>query len=246
MKTKALIGVAIVLVFLAVLVIRLPAQWIVNFLPRDLVCEDPSGTIWNGECGALKLHAASFGTIDWTVAPGRLFAGKLVADVSLTRPPSHAQGTVELSTSGTVIARALIADFPIDPAIIPALPENLAGRAHADIALLKLHDSVIESIEGTIEVHDLAQGGADAAALGDYSLVFPHSETAGEPLGHLRDLGGPLSVEATLKLTREPGFTLDGVLAARSSAPPQLAKDIESLGLPDSSGRRPFSIAGAL
>jgi general secretion pathway protein N len=244
LKAKALIGVAIALVFFVVLVMRLPAQWIAGFLPRDLACEEPSGTIWNGECGTLRLHAASFGTLGWSLAPLRLLSGKLVADVVLSRPPARAHGNLELSPSGPIVARAIIADFPIEPALIPELPENIAGRAHAEIGLLKLRDGVVESLEGSIQVHDLAQGGADAAALGDYSLEFAHREAPGEPVGQLRDLGGPLSVEATLRLTREPGFVLDGVIAARASAPPQLAEDIETLGLPDSSGRRPFSIAG--
>lgn len=244
MKKRILIGVAIALVFLTVLVIRLPAQWITSFLPRDLECEDPAGTLWSGECGSLRLHATSFGTVTWSIAPLRLFSARLNADVSVTRPPAHAQGNVEMSTSGTITARNLVADAPFDPALIPELPENVAGKAHVDLPFLRVNNGVIEAIEGAIQVHDLARGGPDATTLGDYSLEFPHTDAPGEPIGHLRDLGGPLSIEASLKLTKEPGFVLDGVLAARPSAPPQLARDIETLGLPDSSGRRPFSIAG--
>lgn len=244
MKKHILIGVAIALIFLTVLVIRLPAQWITGFLPRDLVCQDPAGTLWSGECGALRMHASSFGTVTWSIAPSRLFGGKLVADVTVMRPPAQAQGNIELSPSGIVTARHVLADLPLDPALIPDLPDNLAGKAHVDLPLLRVHNGVVQSIEGNIEVHDLARGGPDAASLGDYAMNFPAVQGTGEPVGHLRDLNGPLNVEASLRLTREPGFVLDGVIAARPGAPAQLAREIESLGLPDSSGRRPFSIAG--
>ena len=244
MKTRILIGVVIALVFLTVLVIRLPAQWIMSFLPRELACDDPAGTIWNGECGALRLHASSFGKVDWAIAPMSLLGARLVADVTISHPSAHASGNLELAPSGTIIARRVLADLPLDPALIPELPEYIGGKAHADLSFVRLRNGVIEAVEGSVQVRDLARGGADATALGDYTLDFPHAAAEGEPVGHLRDLGGPLSIEASLRLTREPGFVLDGVLSARSTAPPALAKDIESLGLPDSSGRRPFSIAG--
>ncbi|MGH8286318.1 MAG: type II secretion system protein N, partial [Steroidobacteraceae bacterium] len=55
---------------------------------------------------------------------------------------------------------------------------------------------------------------------------------------------GPLNVTGSLRLTREPGFVLDGLVAARPDASPELARQLQYLGAPDAGGRRPFSIAG--
>jgi hypothetical protein len=46
-----------------------------------------------------------------------------------------------------------------------------------------------------------------------------------------------------LTLTREPGFSVDGTVAAGADIHPQLARQLEYLGSPDAQGRRPFSVA---
>jgi hypothetical protein len=63
-------------------------------------------------------------------------------------------------------------------------------------------------------------------------------------VGDLTDLGGPLAVRGTLRLTNQPGYVLEGQVAARADAAPELVSNLQFLGTPDASGRRPFSIAG--
>ena len=60
----------------------------------------------------------------------------------------------------------------------------------------------------------------------------------------MRDLDGPLALEGTLRLTPQPGFELEGLIAPRNGAPPELVNNIRFLGAPDASGRRSFSLAG--
>jgi len=73
-------------------------------------------------------------------------------------------------------------------------------------------------------------------------VTFPGGSA--EPIGKLRDLDGPLAVEGSLRLTRQPGFDLEGLVAPRSGAAPELVNNIRYLGSPDATGRRPFSVAG--
>jgi hypothetical protein len=56
-------------------------------------------------------------------------------------------------------------------------------------------------------------------------------------------LGGPLAVAGTLRMTPEPGFVLEGTVASRANATPELARQLQMLGAPDAQGRRSFSIA---
>jgi hypothetical protein len=63
-------------------------------------------------------------------------------------------------------------------------------------------------------------------------------------VGQIRDLGGPLSVTGTLKLTRQGGYEVEGLVAARADAPPELINNMRFLGSPDATGRRPFSLSG--
>ena len=82
----------------------------------------------------------------------------------------------------------------------------------------------------------------EITALGSYSVSFPGG--SGDPVGTLRDLEGPLALEGTLRLTPAPGFELEGVIAARRGAPPELVNSLRFLGSPDATGRRPFSLSG--
>jgi len=61
-------------------------------------------------------------------------------------------------------------------------------------------------------------------------------------VGQLRDLGGPLAVEGSVRLLPGPGFELQGLVAPRPTASQKLADEIRYLGSPDAQGRRPFML----
>jgi hypothetical protein len=82
---------------------------------------------------------------------------------------------------------------------------------------------------------------------GSYQAVFAPDANGGgsnTPTGVVHDLGGPLALDATLQLTRDPGYVLQGQVTARPSAPAEFADELKYLGSPDASGRRPFSLSG--
>ncbi len=248
MKRTVLLILLAVLVFVGIVVARLPASWAMPDPKIGVTCSDADGTIWNGTCTGLTFQQQPFGDLSWEVHASRLLAGKLNADISLTRASGSARANVEVGFDRKITARDIQADLPIDQDLVSALPPNLRGlrgRLHAQLTLLRISGQTVGAIEGTIEAHDLTDGaGGSAQRWGSYSLQFPPS-SGGDPIGQLRDLGGgPLAVEGTLRLTREPGFDLEGLVAARPTAPPDLAKDIQFLGSPDAQGRRPFSLAG--
>src|SRR4029077_10492158 len=119
---------------------------------------------------------------------------------------------------------------------------QLRGSLHTDLALVRLEHGRLAELKGRIEAHDLTQRTGRVTPLGSYAISFPGGGT--EPLGTLTDLGGPLAVEGTLRLTDQPGYVLEGQVAARGDAAPELIGSLQFLGSPDASGRRPFSIAG--
>ncbi len=56
--------------------------------------------------------------------------------------------------------------------------------------------------------------------------------------------GGALALTATLQLNHDPGYVLQGRVAARPAASPEIADAIKYLGSADAAGLRPFSLAG--
>ncbi len=229
--------------FLFILLARLPASWVV---PRtgSVSCASVDGSVWQGSCEGLTLERAPFGDLAWDIAPLRLLTGTLAAHIVLTHGPIAGSADVARGLGGSMVLRDLVVDLPLDRGQIPRVPPRLRGSVHTDLSLVRIEHGAITELKGRIEAHDLTQATGRVTALGSYAVSFPGGGS--EPLGTLVDLGGPLAVQGTLRLTRQPGYVLEGQVAAREGAPPELVANLNLLGTPDSLGRRPFSIAGTL
>ncbi len=245
MKRGIWITLLAVLAFAVILIARLPVQWVAGFIPKGISCTELAGTVWDGTCNGLIAQNLQVGNISWHLRPAALLGRKLAAYVELTRGASFARGDVEAASGGdNLTARNLQVEMPLDPALIPQLPRDLSGTVRANLGSIHIEKGVITSVQGQLEAHDLVQSSrGQRLALGDYSLTFPAADPGKEPLGRLRSLSGPLDVEGTLRLTREPGFVLEGRVAPGAEASPQLVRELSYLGAADAQGRRPFSVA---
>jgi general secretion pathway protein N len=236
------IGLLAALAFAAIFLARMPAAWLVPAGGAQDPCASIEGSLWSGVCTGLSVQRTLIGDVSWQLLPLRLLAGRLAAHVVLTHGATNLNTDVETGFGQTVTLRHLKADVPLDPAAIPGLPRDLRGRAHLDLTFARLDHGVITELEGQIEAHDLEDRSGRVTPLGSYVVTFPGGP--GEPTGRLRDLNGPLAVEGTLRLTRQSGYELEGLVAPRSNAAPELVNNIRFLGSPDAAGRRPFSVAG--
>lgn len=243
MKRAVWITVLAVLAFAIILVARLPVRWVTGFLPKTITCADWAGTVWNGSCTGLVAQNIQVGDVVWQLKAAPLLRSTIAAHIDVRRGPNFVVGDVEMAND-QLTARDLQVDMPLDPTLIPQLPKNLAGTVRANLQSLHVEKNAITSVQGTVEGHDLVQGsGGRRYALGAYSLTFPAADPSQEPIGQLKSLSGPLDVQGTLRLTREPGFVLEGLVAAGPQTDPQLARELSYLGAPDAQGRRPFSVA---
>ncbi len=230
--------------FLGVLIARLPASWVLATASHDLRCDSVEGSLWSGYCGDAMVRGMPLGDLTWQLHPSHLLWGRLAAHVTVLRAGASARADVALGLGGsTLIARNVRIDLPLDPKLLPALPPYLSGTVHADLSRIEVTGKgVVKAIRGRVSVHDLIDSRGHVTPLGSFVVNFPGG--AGTPVGHLRDLGGPLSLDGTLRLTREPGYDLHAMVAARASAVPSLINALQYLGSPDAQGRRPFGLAG--
>ena len=243
MGRAILITILAVVAFAIILVARMPASWLVPGPPAQIACANTDGTIWNGTCNGLTVQGRPFGDVTWQLHASRLLSARLAATVTVTGPAGALQADLESNFSGKdVTAKNVKAEVPLDPALIPQLPRDLHGNTHAQLALVHVQNGVVTELRGHIEARDIQRSPNEGGNLGSYSIDFPGGP--GEPTGRLRDLGnGPLSVDGALRLTKEPGYDLQGTVATNSQTPPDLAKQLAYLGTPDAQGRRPFAIA---
>ncbi len=244
MKRTVWITLAALLAFAAILIARMPAGWLLPSGPgAPFACAGIEGSLWSGACEGLVFQRMPLGDLTWELAPLRLLLGRLAAHVTLNREAARASADVEVGLSGRLTVRGLLADLPLDPKVLPALPPQMHGDVHADLALLELKGAVIMQLKGTLEARNLEDRSGHVTPLGSYLVTFPGG--AGEPVGQVRDTGGPLSVSGTLRLTQAGGFDVQALVAPRADAPPELVNNLRFLGSPDASGRREFSMSGS-
>jgi Type II secretion system (T2SS), protein N len=238
------IGALALVAFALILLARFPAAWALGALPAGLSCDAVDGTVWNGTCSGLMLrHQQLIGDLAWQLHPVRLLLGRLAAHVELTQTGDYVNADLELAPGGHVFASDVHASVHLNPALLPQLPAGLRGVVRADLSRLELDHGRLADLQGRIEAHDLAQGGANTTELGSYGLSFSPAAARAAPVGELHDLGGPLDLSGTLRMTPEPGFVLDGKVAPRSTASANLVRQLQMLGAADAQGRRSFSIA---
>jgi hypothetical protein len=233
-----------VVAFAAIILVRIPANWVIPEKVAQQRCALLDGTLWSGTCSGLALNGRAIGDLSWDLKPLRLIIGQAAAHLTIGNGAVSGATDVQISFGGRVTLRNLSADLPLDPQLLPEIPQNLRGRAHVEASLAQLEHGILTRLEGKLEIHDLADltGGHDTS-LGSFAITFPPA-AGGDPTGKIHDLDGPLAVEGTLKLTRAPGFEIEGFIAPRKDASPEVVNNIAFLGSPDASGRREFSLTG--
>jgi general secretion pathway protein N len=248
-KRGAWIALFALVAFVAILLARMPAAWVIPAgRSARAACASVEGTLWSGVCSGLRVQGAPVGDVSWELYPMRLLYGRLAGHVAAARAANTVTADVELGFGQRATLRHVKADLALDPALIPGLPATLHGRVSLDLERVRIEHGVITQLEGRIEAHDLEDRAGLPTPLGSYVLTFP--EAKGEPTGKLRDLDGPLAVEGTVRLTRQPGYVLEALIAPRPGAPPEILNTLGQwsalgfLGSPDATGRRPFSLEG--
>lgn len=242
MKRTLWLALAALVAFAAIVLARLPASWMLPLARRaNAACAGIEGTLWSGACGGLAVNGQTLGDLTWDLHASALLRLRLAAQVSLAGPAAHGSGELEVSLSGALLAQDVRADLTLDPHLLPGLPADLHGSAHVELARLRLAQGALRELAGRIEARDLEERSGDNTALGSYEVRFPGG---GELTGAVRDLGGPLQVSGTLHLTQAGGFELQGLVAPRASASPELIENLRFLGTPDAAGRRTFALSG--
>lgn len=244
MNKRWLIGAA-VLVFVGTLLGRLPASWLLPLLPAQVHCTAADGSLWNGHCADLSVAQLRIGDTQWKLAALPLLLGRLVLQISADGDDIKGSGTFRLGLGGSIEARDTHAQFPLDTLQLP-LPQGWSAHAALTLRAATLKQLQLQSLDGELQILDLQQQNP-SLPLGDYALSFdPASNSNARFTGKLRDLKGPLSVNATLGVNPDLSWQIDGLVGARGDIPDDMRQVLQLMGDPDSSGRYSLSASGTL
>jgi hypothetical protein len=234
-------------VFLVVLAFYLPASWFSAALPPGVRCTELGGSVWHGECLGLQVQGATLGDATWNLAPLRALTGRLSGDVDVRGAALSGRADLDTDFAGVGEIRMVALNVTLDPALLPQVPPQQRGTVLARLARLELGPGASpRAIEGTIELRDFRQVGAQPLDLGSYQVTFDGSAPRdGALAGKLRDLGGPYIVDGTVTVTPPNGYLVQGYITGRTAAAERIVREITLGAMPDASGRSTFSFEGS-
>jgi len=231
--------------FVLVLIVLLPARWISPLLPHGMHCQQLDGSAWHGSCSGLTTANGALGDLSWDVHALQLLRGRLELQLDLTNEGNYLRGVLGMGFGGALHGRNVTLDLPLASTLVSSLPAGAHARLSGKLSRVEWNGKFLNAVEGEVDILDFV--GSQGQAFGSYQAVFAPDANAGAvatPTAVVHDMGGPLALDATLNLTRDPGYLLQGQVAARPAAPAELADELKYLGSPDASGRRPFSLSG--
>jgi general secretion pathway protein N len=169
----------------------------------------------------------------------------VAAHVNLGGGAIAASGDFERDADAEITARNVSVHFPAGLAApvldIPAL--TLLGQIDGRIEQATLRGAWVSAATGSLRWNQAAVAGAAQAQLGDLEATFG-SAADGSIAGQVKDLGGPLRVAGTFRVTAG-AFDVDAALAARDGNP-QVAEALRFIGEPQADGTSHLIIHGQL
>ncbi len=248
MRIRPWMILAALLAFVAMLLLRFPLSWATSFLPPQVQCAQPSGSVWQGRCGSMTFTgpagAMPLGPVSWQLKIGALFRAHLAGTAQLEGPQLRGSAQFDAGAGGDLDVVALDATAPLDRRLFSMVPANWTGRLTLRFPRIVIHDGHLVTAQGAIEAHDIVAQGPRPDEFGSYSLAFTGPSQGGIHRGTLRDLAGPVEVTGTLDVKEDLSWMLDALVKSRANATPELQRLLEYLGPPDAQGRRRFGAEG--
>jgi general secretion pathway protein N len=204
-----------------------------------------SGSLWTGHATSTQVFGQELGAVDWQLEAAPLLSGEVMTHVRLAGTDITASGILDRTSDGTISVRETTFRVPARfaaPALdIPSL--ELLGHIDGKLTEARLHGAWVQQASGTLLWNDAAVAGAAQAQLGAIEATFS-SAPDGSISGVAHDLGGPLQLNGTFKVTAG-NFDADANLAARDGNP-QVVEALRYIGEAQADGTSHLIIHGQL
>lgn len=241
-------GVFLLVMFPATSAYSLFATPIEKQLP-ELKLAGVSGRVWDGKVASVSYKSRQVGSLHWQVTPLSLLWGRLSMPVSLQLPDGYLEAKVKLPHDFTAMhAREVKGQLPVArvQGLLPYNFVSIDGTLAINITEAEVDaEGKVQSLSGRINWLGAEMVAPQALSFGDLQADLDLDEQ-GSVRAQLRDLGGPLSLDAQFVLQPQGNYTLKGTVAAASGASDALRQGLGLLGKPSSNGRYPIEFNGRL
>lgn len=245
MKNLRLLILAGIATFVIALIISFPArvayQW---FAPGELKLSGISGSVWRGKAAQGTAAGVYLADINWRYRPLALLRGKLEFASNGKLASGFFEAKVAVGVGGSVTLSDLNGALTLET-LAGVLPlAGIEGDVSAQFEKIVVDNGVPVEATGTLNIANLISRYLSPMRLGDYRAEF---QTRDDGIaGIVESTSGVLEVSGNITLGRDRNYTFLGKVAAKPTAPINIAQQLQLLGSPDSDGMREFRIEGQL
>ncbi len=228
-----------VLAYLLFLVWTFPADRAVALLRSQtpqLQMVGVTGTVWSGRATTLQYQGQRLSRFKWQFQPPALFKAQLAFAIAFDGEGRTGSADVGLRPDGSVVVENLAARLPMaELATQLGIPASLNGMVDIALAELTVANNVVQSAQGALHWREAAITAPVAQKLGDFSAQIS-TETAGIKV-QIRDEGGPLQLEGTVRLINDGSYQFHAKAAVRDAQSVLLQQALQAAGRQEADGR---------
>lgn len=204
-----------------------------------------SGTVWSGRAAVIQYQGQRLARFTWQFQPLALLRGRAGFAIAFEGEGRSGSADVAITPGGTVTADALKARLPMaELSSLLQLPVELGGALDADLQRLEISGGRITRADGQLVLRNAAVTSPVAQPLGAFSAQLS-SEDAGVR-AQIRDEGGPLQLEGTLRLINDGSYQFSARASVRDPQQTMLKQVLSMAGRQEPDGRVALEYNGHL
>jgi general secretion pathway protein N len=227
------------LAYLLFLVWTFPADRAVALLRSQtpqLQMTGVTGTVWSGRATILQYQGQRLPRFKWQFQPLALFKAQLAFAIAFDGEGRTGSADVGLRPDGSVVVEDIDAHLPMaDLATQLGIPISLNGMVEVALAELTVANDMVQSAQGTLHWREAAMTAPVAQKLGDFSAQLT-TEAAGIK-AQIRDEGGPLQLEGTVRLINDGSYQFSAKATVRDVQQTLLQQALQAAGRQEADGR---------
>ncbi|MDJ0918806.1 MAG: type II secretion system protein N [Woeseiaceae bacterium] len=240
---RKLVAVGLLVLVIGVIV-KIPARVALQLVPDSVLISGASGTIWNGRAGAVLVSGIYLRNVEWRTKPFGFLTGKLALGIRAAPASGFVESDLALGLNGAATLSDLNASIPLSVFADAINVPNLSGSTSLQFDYLTVLDGVPTSASGTVQIADMTVPMVHPGSLGGYTLEFSDFENG--VIASIEDTDGVVDIAGTLTLADDRSYSLLAQLAATSTTPAELTRQIEFLPDGNAAGQHELRLEGSL
>jgi len=241
---------AALIIFLVLVVLRMPANIVSSQLPKyapQIKVSGVSGTVWDGHLNQAQVlvngRPILLNNISWRINVLPLLLLKISGDIEVFREDQYLRTEFDVSQDKAIHLENLEARVNIAEArpFIPLMPES-SGYVEALLSTVKIQDQTLVDVDGSVVVNELKVVAGSELDLGTFGAKVSVSEDM--IIATVSDIDASIGMEGDVSL-RKPDFAyrIHVALKTKDNTPEMIKQNIKNFTRiqPDGSFRFTFS-----